>query len=50
MSRIELTINVVNDDEQGVTIDCCSPATVQDTQERSTEARESAGSCSCACC
>ncbi|HNP57305.1 MAG TPA: hypothetical protein PK331_15250 [Gordonia sp. (in: high G+C Gram-positive bacteria)] len=50
MSRIEPTITVVDDDAQTVPIDCCSPATVQDTQDRSTGAKESAGNCSCACC
>ncbi len=52
MSRIELTINVVDDSDQRTgdqrtTVACCSPTTDEGTAER---AQESTRQCACACC
>ncbi|GED96890.1 hypothetical protein [Gordonia crocea] len=48
MSRIELTINVVDDGEQATTVTCCTPAEETAAAEQAREA--SAGQCGCACC
>ncbi|NNG96447.1 hypothetical protein [Gordonia araii] len=45
MSRIELTINVIDDDNASVTLSCCTPTEEVTTTETSKES-----GCQCSCC